>query len=90
MNLCPIVTGTVTTATSNGSYLSCLLTSKQVSVMVQRALVKDDNASVEWIDFLKILDRLCNGVIVATHVCQASFDYVCKQIDVYRHSLSLF
>ena len=72
----------MTTATSNGSYLSCLLTSKQVSVMVQRALVKDDNASVEWIDFLKILDRLCNGVIVATLVCQASFDYVCKQIDV--------
>ena len=32
--------------------------------MVQCALVKDYNSSVEWIDFLKILYRLCIGVIV--------------------------
>ena len=57
--------------------VSFLLSSKQVNVMTKRAVLVSEKDSVDWSHFLSRLDKLYAGVLVATHVCQVSFDYVC-------------
>uniref|UniRef100_A0A1X7T231 SWIM-type domain-containing protein n=1 Tax=Amphimedon queenslandica TaxID=400682 RepID=A0A1X7T231_AMPQE len=65
----------------NSSYLSLLLSTKQVNVKISRMLLNIHGNVIHWSQYLTLLNDRYPGVLVANYVCNASFEHEISHLN---------